>query len=175
MKKIIDIIEKSGISVFEYKEENKLCGYELNTYTEGGVNEIIFLDFRQENQDPKNPTDFIKEFESYMQCKTIDERIELNRQNEDYKKSFSLKESVIDFEKWEKMILALIKQLKKNKVTLTATFMDVVYSSGKGGRKQISKTPTEVTVVFKGKSKHNCYKKALKNFRTGVEWDHKYN
>lgn len=32
MKQIFSTIENSGISIDEYTEDGKLCGYELNTY-----------------------------------------------------------------------------------------------------------------------------------------------
>ena len=111
--KIIEIIEENNISVHEYEENNILCGYELNTYTDAGVNEIIFLDFREENQDPKNVNDFIKEFKSYMKCYPIDERIDNNRQDPKYKEDFTLKQSLKDFSKWYKKIEKLIKELEK--------------------------------------------------------------
>ena len=60
------------------------------------------------------------------------------------------------------------------KTILTATFMEVIYSSGKGGRKPISRTPTETKVVFEGKNKSDCRKQAKENFRTRTEWDHKF-
>ena len=112
LENIFDIIEENGISIDKYDENGRLCGYELNTYTKGGVNEIIFLDFREENQDPKNADDFIKEFKSYMKCYTIDERIETNRQNPKYKEDFTLKQSLKDFSKWNKKIKKLIKELE---------------------------------------------------------------
>ena len=112
IKQIIEIIEKNDISIHEYEENNILCGYELNTYTDAGVNEIIFLDFREENQDPKNVDDFIKEFKSYMKYYGIDERIEMNRQDPKYKEDFTLKQSLKDFSKWNKKIKKLIKELE---------------------------------------------------------------
>lgn len=108
INKIIEIIEQNNISIHEYKENNILCGYELNTYTDAGVNEIIFLDFREEKKDPENVDDFIKEFKSYMKSYTIDERINNNRQNEKYKEDFTIKQSLKDFEKWYKKINNLI-------------------------------------------------------------------
>lgn len=115
MKTINEIIENIEIefSIDNYEENGVLCGYELNTYTDAGVNEIIFLDFRDENKDPLNPNDFIAEFESYMRDYTIDDRIESNRQDKRYREDFTLKQSLKDFEKWEKSILKLIENLKK--------------------------------------------------------------
>jgi hypothetical protein len=113
IKKIIEKIEKYGISVYPYTEEGILCGYELNTYTDGGVNEIVFLDFRDKNMNAENVDDFIKEFKSYISDTDIEERIELNRQDKLYRDNFSLKASLKDFKNWNKKMLKLIKKLEK--------------------------------------------------------------
>ena len=62
--KIIDTIEDKGISIDNYEEDEKICGYELNTYTDGGVNEIIFLDFRDEGENALDPKQFIEKFKT---------------------------------------------------------------------------------------------------------------
>lgn len=46
VKKIIDKLEECNIQVYPYTEDKKLLGYELNTYTDGGVNQLVFLDFK---------------------------------------------------------------------------------------------------------------------------------
>lgn len=60
-------------------------------------------------------------------------------------------------------------------ITLTCTFVEVIYSKSKGGRKQISRTLTETKVAFEGRNKTDCLQQAKENFRTGVEWDHEFN
>jgi len=114
LQQIFDIIENNNISIYEYKENKKLCGYELSTYTDGGVNEIIFLDFRNEEQDPKNVNDFLKEFESWINCETIDEKIDRNRQDIRYKEDFTIKESLKDFKNFNKTLRSLFKKISKN-------------------------------------------------------------
>lgn len=47
LENIFSLLEQADIFIYEYKENNKLCGYELNTYTGRGVNQILFLDFRE--------------------------------------------------------------------------------------------------------------------------------
>lgn len=44
---------------------------------------------------------------------SIDERIESNRQNADYKRDFTLKQSIKDFTKWEKSLNKLVKKITK--------------------------------------------------------------
>jgi hypothetical protein len=112
MKKTFDKIEKSGISINDYEEEGKLCGYELNTCTDGGVNVIIFIDFRDTDKDPKNEKDFKDLFSEHVNNIDIDEEIELNRQDKSYKQAFTLTEAVKDFTAYKKRLSKLVKSLK---------------------------------------------------------------
>jgi hypothetical protein len=112
LKQIFDIIETAEISIDEYKEKNFLCGYELNAYTSAGVNEILFLDFREADQDPENVEDFIQEFENYLDARTIDEMIDRNRQSETYKSAFTLKESLADFTKFDEKLRGILKEIQ---------------------------------------------------------------
>lgn len=111
MKKIFDKIEKAGISIYEYKEKNKLCGYELNTYTFGGVNQIVFVDFRNTDKKPKNEKDFKELFLERVNSIDIDEEIEINRQDASYRQAFTLTNALKDFKDWKKGLLKLAKSL----------------------------------------------------------------
>jgi len=113
LQQILDIIEAKGISIDNYEENGKLCGYELDTYTAGGVNQIIFLDFRSEGKDVENANDLIDEFNSYVRNIDIDEEIELNRQNQNYKDNFTLRQSLDDFEEWKAILEEIAEELKK--------------------------------------------------------------
>lgn len=110
MKKIFNKIEKT-ISIYEYKEKNKLCGYELNTYTNGGVNQIVFIDFRNTDKNPKNENDFKELFLERVNSIDIDEEIECNRQDKSYRQAFTLTEALKDFKSWKKDLLKLAKSL----------------------------------------------------------------
>jgi len=113
LKQILDTIESKKFSFYNYEENGKLCGYELNTYTAGGVNQIIFLDFRNEEKDVENVNEFIEEFNSYVNNIDIDEEIELNRQNKNYKDNFTLRQSLNDFEQWKSELKEIAKEISK--------------------------------------------------------------
>ena len=98
---LIDRLNECNISVDEYKENKKLCGYELNTYTQRGVNQIVFLDFRDTEFNPKDPKDFLLVYNNRISSIDIDEEIEVNRQNEHYKRDFTLSQSINDFMYWK--------------------------------------------------------------------------
>ena len=97
-------LEQNSIYVDEYKEDNKLCGYELDTCTNNGVNQIIFLDFRNTELDPKNAKDFIQVYSDRINSINIDEEIDLNRQAEDFKNAFTLSDAVQDFKDWKHVL-----------------------------------------------------------------------
>ncbi len=114
MKKIFDKIAASNlinISIDEYKEGKKLCGYELNTYTNGGVNQIVFVDFRDTDKDPKNEKDFKELFLERVNSIDIDEEIELHREMKDYRAAFTITQGLKDFKDWKRDLLKLAKSL----------------------------------------------------------------
>ena len=111
MKKIFDRLNKANISVHEYEENNKLCGYELNTYTKGGLNQIVFVDFRNINKNPKDKNDFKELFLERIKDIDVTEEVETNRQNKAYRDAFSLRESLDDIEEWKKELLQLAEKL----------------------------------------------------------------
>ncbi len=108
--KIIDIIEENEISIHNYTEDNKLCGYELSTYTKGGVNEVIFLDFR-DNKDPNNPKHFVEKFEEYIENYLIDEQIDIYRQDAKYVNDFSISDSLEDFKSFKKNLQSILQDI----------------------------------------------------------------
>lgn len=110
MESIFETLEQKGISVYRYKEGEKLCGYELNTYTDGGVNMIIFLDFRGEGDNVENKDKFIEKFLNYINDFDIDEEVDIHRQAQDYKNNFTISQSVKDFKSWKKEMKRVFKK-----------------------------------------------------------------
>ena len=101
----------ANISVYNYKEDGKICGYELNTYTNGGLNQIVFIDFRDTNKNPNKIADFKEAFLERVNSIDTDEEVELNRQNKAYCDAFTLRESLDDIEVWKKELVELAESL----------------------------------------------------------------
>ena len=101
IKQIIETLEYANIQVSEYKENKKLCGYELNTYTDAGVNMIIFLDFRDTKKDPKNAKDFIEMFNERVNDIDIDEEIKLHSEDKRYMQEIGYEVGLQDFKDWK--------------------------------------------------------------------------
>lgn len=114
LNQIIDLITDKGIGIDEYKEDDVLCGYELNTYTGGGVNQIIFLDFRDHSGgDATSAKDFADKFSEYVETIDIDDEIDMNRQDPSYKAAFTLTQAVADFTEWKENLEALVEEIRK--------------------------------------------------------------
>lgn len=108
MKQIIKSLAEKNISVDPYTEDDKLCGYELNTYTEGGVNQIVFVDFRNTDKNPKSAKDFIELYTELVNDIDIDEEIEINRQDKSYKAAFTITQGVKDFTDWKNKLQSIL-------------------------------------------------------------------
>ena len=98
-KKEKNIIEKYfGI----YEDKN---GYELEDWTNGGVDMLIWLD-KDENSTAT------QQFKNYIDNFDIDEEIDIHRQAEDYKQAFKITESAKDFESWLTYCQNILKELE---------------------------------------------------------------
>ena len=98
MKNLIDILEDNGFNVHLSEYDN---GAEIQIYTDGGVDMWFCVsNFKKE--------EVIEAFNSF----DIDTEIDLHRQSEDYKKCFSIKESVKDFTKFNNFLKKVKKLLK---------------------------------------------------------------
>lgn len=113
INQIKERLSEMNIDVYSYNERNKLCGYELNTYTDCGVNQIVFVDFRGTDKNPKSAKDFIELYNERVNDIDIDEEVELNRQDASYKNSFSLTVAVQDFKDWKEKLQSIFAVNKK--------------------------------------------------------------
>ena len=162
ISQIIDKLENANIDVYEYKEKNKLCGYELNTYTDCGVNQILFLDFRDTDLNPKNAKDFLKVFNERIESIDIDEEIELNRQSESYRNDFSITVSVQDFKDWKENLLNILNL----KTAQQRQFEQVTDKL----RSQLAEMEETLKLMpRKGNNTATCQRTAISNYLGGVD------
>ena len=82
---LIKFFEDNGFTVELHEQDNVQCA-ELGKHTNRGVDMGIFLN-------PFTPN----EFKEYVKDFDIDEYIDLHRQNEKYKKDFTISQSLKDF------------------------------------------------------------------------------
>ena len=101
INEIIERLENLNITVDKYKEGKKLCGYELNTYTNAGVNQIVFIDFRDIEMNPKNPKHFIELFNERVNDIDIDEELRLHLEDVRYRNEIGAVIGATDFKEWK--------------------------------------------------------------------------
>ena len=105
IKAVIQKLEYADIQVGEYTENEKLCGYELNTYTGCGVNQIIFVDFRNTDKNPKSGKDFIELYNERVNDIDIDEEIGYLRQDKNYMATIGTEVGYSDLKEWKERLL----------------------------------------------------------------------
>ena len=105
VQKILDIIEAQGFAVMLYEEDGVVCGAEIEDWTAGGVDMIHFIDLR--GKDINNPDDWRDEISAIIANFDVDEEIDLHREDERYRKAFTISASVHDFEAWEERLREL--------------------------------------------------------------------
>ena len=82
---MIVFFEENGFNVDLINEYKRQCA-EIEKWTNGGVDMIIYL----------NPFT-VEEFEKYVNDFDVDELIDMHRQDDRYKKAFTISQSLIDF------------------------------------------------------------------------------
>lgn len=100
---LVEFFESNGFNVNLFEEDGKQCA-ELEMWTDGGVNMLIYL------------TPFTKEdFISYvMNDFDTDEEIELHREDGDYRRKFTIRESLDDFTKYHEHLKSLVEKIENN-------------------------------------------------------------
>lgn len=82
-------------------------GYELETWTNEGVDMIITIE--------KNGDTLLEQLKKYIDNFDIDSEIDMYRENEEYRNNFTIKESLEDFESYISYVKDLIEELETNK------------------------------------------------------------
>ena len=113
VNQVIERLNECGITVDIYKENNKLCGYELNTYTDAGVNQILFIDFRDSEMNPKDAKHFIELFNERVNDIDIDEEIKNLINDKRYMQEIGLTVGVQDLKDWKANLQNIFTETNK--------------------------------------------------------------
>lgn len=100
-EKLQEFFEEQGFQVHLSEQDNQQCA-DVEMWTDGGVDMVIWL----------NPFT-IEEFKSYVKDFDVDDQIDLHRQGDDYKKAFTIRESLKDFTKYHNHLKKVVKLLDK--------------------------------------------------------------
>lgn len=79
---------------------------ELESWTDGGVDMFISIDKNSDNN-------LLEQLERFVENFDIDEEIDIHRQDTDYRRNFTIRESINDFENWVDYIEECISKLEE--------------------------------------------------------------
>ena len=110
---IISMAEHYSFTFHEYEENDVLCGYEMETWTDGGVNMIHFIDCRESSYaDGLMVQNVLEELKKISANFDVDEELELHRQGKSYRKAFTIREGLEDFEAYEKRLTEFVRAVQ---------------------------------------------------------------
>ena len=79
---------------------------ELESYTDGGVDMFITIE-------KDNSNNLLEQLRLFVENFDIDEEIDIHRQDTDYRRNFTIRESINDFENWVDYIEECISKLEE--------------------------------------------------------------
>lgn len=95
-------LDENNISHDRYEENGECVGITMETWTDGGVNMLHLIDGRDRDMD--NPYWWKEELQSIYEAFDVDDEIDIHRQDERYRKAFTHRMSVEDFEAHEEWL-----------------------------------------------------------------------
>ena len=104
-------LNENNIFCSRYYNENGECvGIEMEQWTDGGVDMIHLIDGR--DRDMNDPDWWKDELEAISEAFDVDDEIDINRQDEKYRSAFTYRQSVEDFEEYDKWLKGIAEQAK---------------------------------------------------------------
>lgn len=104
------LLDENNIGHSRYEEDGECVGIEMEQWTNGGVDMIHLIDGR--DRDMNDPDWWKDELESIYEAFDVDEEIDINRQGEKYRSAFTYRQSVEDFEDYDKWLKGIAEQAK---------------------------------------------------------------
>jgi len=104
LDKIVETIESFGFKTHIVSENNMNNGLEIEAWTDDGVDMIQTIVFYEQYYDLYNIENINQKLEMIYNDFSIDDEIDFYRQDKTYKERFTIKDSIIDFEKYEQKL-----------------------------------------------------------------------
>ena len=104
-------LNDNNIGCSRYYNENGECvGIEMEQWTDGGVDMIHLIYVL--NIDMNDPDWWKDELEAISEAFDVDEEVDINRQDEKYRSAFTDRQSVKDFNNYDKWLKSIAEQAK---------------------------------------------------------------
>lgn len=117
---IIKTIEAFNYNVHLIYENGMISGMEIEAWTNGGVDMIHTFYFCDDYQDLYDKENVKKQLQEIADNFSIDDEIDVYRQDKDYKSNFSISQSLEDFTEYQKKLEDLAK-------SFTTKYHELIY------------------------------------------------
>lgn len=108
---ILDKLSEYDYSMHEYTENDKLCGYEMETWTDNGVNMIHFIDCR-DYADGVTAANVMDQLKQILSCFDVDEEIHTLMEDKSAREAFSYRQAVHDMEAYEDRLKDTVRTIQ---------------------------------------------------------------
>ena len=119
---IIKTIESFNYSVSPIYENGMISGMEIETWTNGGVDMIHTFYFCDDYQELYDINNVEKQLQELAENFSIDDEIDMYRQDKNYKSNFTISQSLEDFTEYQKSL----EELANN---FTTKYHELIYQS----------------------------------------------
>ena len=114
ISRILEIAEQHNFVLHEYEEKGIVCGYEMETWTDNGVNMIHFIDCRVSSHPDgltaQNVLEELKQISAYFD---VDLQIDVHREGDSFRKAFSIRQALDDFEAYEARLAEFVRAVQE--------------------------------------------------------------
>ena len=114
ISRIIELAEERGFTFHEYEEKGVVCGYEVESWTDNGVNMIHFIDCRNDRHpaglNAENVLEELKEIAAFF---SVDREIDLHRLDDHFRMAFSIRQALNDFDNYEKHLTEFVRAVQE--------------------------------------------------------------
>lgn len=112
--KIIEIAEQHNFVLHEYEEHGVVCGYEMETWTDNGVNMIHFIDCRNDSYpDGLTAQNILEEMKKISAYFDVDLEVDTYRESDRFRMAFSIQQALDDFKNYEARLTEFVRAVQE--------------------------------------------------------------
>lgn len=112
--RILELAEQHNFVLHEYEEQGIVCGYEMETWTDNGVNMIHFIDCRMSSYPDgltaQNVLEELKKISAYFD---VDLQVDSHRESDRFRMAFSIRQALEDFEGYEARLTEFVRVVQE--------------------------------------------------------------
>lgn len=113
ISRIIELAEGYDFIFHEYEENGVVSGYEMESWTDNGVDMIHFIDCRNDRHpaglNAENVVEELKEIAAFFD---VDLEIDLHRLDDRFRMAFSIRQALNDFDNYEKRLTEFVRAVQ---------------------------------------------------------------